>query len=102
VHRYPSWHQRIPCSADNYICRPRRQYALKTVVVPELRHSGIVAEALASLVQNRVIEAHQALQDFRYFLAEPPSGPSISRTHPVQLDGGTIAFVKRRRANSRR
>jgi hypothetical protein len=61
-----------------------------------------VVRAMPNLLQGKVAEAHQAQQDFRYFLAEPPSGPSISRMHPVQLDDGTIVFVKRRRANSRR
>jgi hypothetical protein len=61
-----------------------------------------VIRAMPNLLQGKVAEAHQAQQDFRYFLAEPPSGPSISRMHPVQLDDGTIVFVKRRRANSRR
>jgi len=61
-----------------------------------------VVRALPNLLQGKVAEAHQAQQDFRYFLAELPSGPSISRMHPVQLDDGRIVFVQRRRANSRR
>jgi hypothetical protein len=61
-----------------------------------------VIRALPNLLQDKVAEAHQAQQDFRYFLAEPPSGPSISRMHPVQLDDGRIVFVQRRRAKSRR
>jgi hypothetical protein len=61
-----------------------------------------VIRVLPDLLQDRVAAAHEAQQNFRYFLAEPPSGPSISRMHPVQLDDGTIVFVKRRRANSRR
>jgi hypothetical protein len=61
-----------------------------------------ILNLLPNLLQSKVAEAHEAQQAFRYFFAEPPSGPSISRTHPVQLDDGTIVFVKRRRANSRR
>ena len=57
---------------------------------------------LPNLLQARVAEAHEAQQDFRYFLAEPPSGPSLLLMHPVQLDDRTIVFVKRRRANVRR
>src|SRR5262249_51956411 len=53
-------------------------------------------------LQRKVAEAHEAQQDFRYFLAEPPRGPSISLMHPVQLDDGKIVFVKRRRASVRR
>jgi hypothetical protein len=58
-----------------------------------------VIKVLPALLQGKVAEAHQAQQDFRYFLAEPPSGQS---SHPVQLDDGTIIFVKRPRANVRR
>jgi hypothetical protein len=58
-----------------------------------------VIKALRDLLRAKVAEAHQAQQDFRYFLAEPPSGQSC---HPVQLDDGTFVFVKRRQANIRR
>jgi hypothetical protein len=54
---------------------------------------------LPDLLQSKVAEAHQAQQDFRYFLAEPPSGQSL---HPLQLDNGAIVFVKRRQASVRR
>src|SRR6516165_3056706 len=42
-----------------------------------------VIKALPDLLQAKVAQAHQAQQDFRFFLTEPPSGLSI---HPVQLD----------------
>jgi hypothetical protein len=58
-----------------------------------------VLNALPKLLQERVAEAHQAKQDFRYFLVEPPNGQSLVLTRPVQLDDGTIVFVKGRRAN---
>ena len=51
-----------------------------------------VLNVLPDLLQAKVAEAHQAQQDFRYFLAEPPTGES----YPVQLDDGRIVFVKRR------
>jgi hypothetical protein len=54
-----------------------------------------VLNALPKLLQERVTEAHQAQQNFRYFLAEPPSGQAC---HPVQLDDGRFVFVKRRAA----
>jgi hypothetical protein len=58
-----------------------------------------VLNLLPDLLQSKVAEAHQAQQDFRYFLAEPPSGQSL---HPLQLDNGAIVFVKRRQASVRR
>jgi hypothetical protein len=58
-----------------------------------------VIKVVRDLLQAKVAETHQAQQDFRYFLAEPPRGQSI---HPVQLDDGTIIFVERRRAKVRR
>ena len=58
-----------------------------------------VVRTLPNLLQAKVTEAHEAQQEFRGFLVEPPSGPSLMFSHPVQLDDGTIAFVKRRRAN---
>jgi hypothetical protein len=51
-------------------------------------------KVLPDLLQAKVAEAHQAQQDFRFFLAQPPSSQS---SHPVQLDDGTIVFVKRPR-----
>jgi len=57
-----------------------------------------VIKVLRDLLQRRVAEAHEAQQVFRYFLAEPPSGQALWSTHPVQLDDGTIVFVKRRRS----
>jgi hypothetical protein len=56
-----------------------------------------VIKVLRDLLQRRVAEAHEAQQDFRYFLAERPSGPSLLLFHPVQLDDGTLIFVKRGR-----
>ena len=61
-----------------------------------------VLNALLDLLQAKVADAHQAQQDFRYFLAEPPSGQAIWSSQPVQLKDGTMAFVQRRRGNSRR
>jgi len=61
-----------------------------------------VLNALLGRLQDKVAEAHQAQQDLRYFLAEPPSGQAIWSSHPVRLDDGTMAFVQRRRANARR
>ena len=58
--------------------------------------------ALLDLLQTKVADAHQAQQDFRYFLAEPPSGQALWSSHPVQLNDGTMAFVQRRRAKVRR
>jgi hypothetical protein len=57
-----------------------------------------VIKAMPDLLQAKVAEAHQAQQDFRYFLAEPPSGQS---NHPTQLDDGRIVFVKRRKVRRR-
>jgi Homeodomain-like domain len=51
---------------------------------------------LPDLLQSKVAEAHEAQQDFRYFLAEGPSGQS---NHPLQLNNGAIVFVKRRQAS---
>jgi hypothetical protein len=59
-----------------------------------------VLRVLPDLLQDKVAEAHQAQQDFRYFLAEPPKHPLSS--HPVQLDDGRIIFIKRRGAKVRR
>jgi hypothetical protein len=56
-----------------------------------------VIKVLPGLLQAKVAEAHEAQQEFRYFLAEPPTGES----YPVQLDDGRIVFVKRR-ANRKR
>ena len=61
-----------------------------------------VLNALLDLLQAKVADAHQAQQDFRYFLAEPPSGQAIWSSQPVQLNDGTMAFVQRRRAKVRR
>ena len=58
--------------------------------------------ALLDLLQTKVADAHQAQQDFRYFLAEPPSGQAIWSSQPVQLKDGTMAFAQRRRAKVRR
>jgi hypothetical protein len=60
-----------------------------------------VLRALPDLLQANVAEAHQAQQDFRYFLAEPPSGRALHYSHPIQLKDGTMAFVQRRRAGVR-
>jgi hypothetical protein len=51
-----------------------------------------VINVLPGLLQGKVAEAHQAQQEFRYFLAELPTSDS----YPVQLDDGRIVFVKRR------
>jgi len=61
-----------------------------------------VIRALPDLLQDKVAEAHQAQQDFRYFLAEPPTGRALLFSHPIQLKDGTMTFVQRRRANVRR
>jgi hypothetical protein len=61
-----------------------------------------VLRLLPDLLQDKVVEAHRAQQDFRYYLAEPPSGQALLFSHPIQLKDGTITFVQRRRANSRR
>ena len=61
-----------------------------------------VLNALLELLQAKVADAHQAQQDFRYFIAEPPSGQALWLSHPVQLNDGTLAFVERRRAKVRR
>jgi hypothetical protein len=58
-----------------------------------------VLNALLDLLQTKVADAHQAQQDFRYFLAEPPSGQALWSSQPVQLKDGTMVFVERRRAN---
>ena len=58
-----------------------------------------VIRALPDLLQKKVAEAHEAQQDFRFFLAEPPSGQSVLSSQPIQLDNGTIVFVRRRRPN---
>jgi hypothetical protein len=58
-----------------------------------------VINLLPGLLQAKVAEAHEAQQEFRYFLAEPPTG---QLRHPVQLDDGTIIFVKRPPANVHR
>ena len=61
-----------------------------------------VLRLLPDLLQANVAEAHQAQQDFRYFLAEPPSGQAVFFSHPIRLKDGTMTFVQRRRANVRR
>jgi hypothetical protein len=58
-----------------------------------------VIKVVRDLLQAKVAEAHQAQQDFRYFLAEPPKHPLSS--HPVQLDDGRIVFVKRPKVRRR-
>jgi hypothetical protein len=61
-----------------------------------------VLRVLPGLLRAKVAEAHEAQQEFRCFLVEPPSGPSLMFSHPIQLDDGTMAFVQRRRAKVRR
>jgi hypothetical protein len=61
-----------------------------------------VIEALRDLLQAKVAEAHQAWQEFKYFLAEAPSGQSLTFCQPVRLGDGTIIFVKGRQAKVRR
>jgi hypothetical protein len=61
-----------------------------------------VLRVLPDLVQAKVAESHQAQTEFRYFLAEAPSGQAILFSHPIQLKDGRMAFVQRRRAKSRR
>jgi hypothetical protein len=50
-----------------------------------------VLNALSRLLQQKVVRAHEAQQQFRSFLCEPPSGQA---DHPVRLDDGQIVFVK--------
>jgi hypothetical protein len=57
-----------------------------------------VIKTMPDLLQAKIAEAHEAQQEFRYFLAEPPTGQSI---HPVQLDDGRIVFVKRPKVRRR-
>jgi hypothetical protein len=61
-----------------------------------------VWKILTGLLQAKVADAHQAQQDFRYSLAEPPSGQALLFSHPIQLKDGTMTFVQRRRASARR
>ena len=56
-----------------------------------------VIRALPKLLQDRVAEAHQAQNEFRYFLVELPSGQVALTSHPIRLDDGTMTFVQRRR-----
>src|SRR6516162_4529224 len=53
-----------------------------------------VLNALLDLLQAKVADAHQAQQDFRYFLAEPPSGQALFFSHPIRLKDGTMTFVQ--------
>lgn len=87
--------------------RAARFFGVTRMTIWRWRHDRsplpeFVLRVLPDLLQRKVAEAHEAQQDFRYFLAEPPRGPSISLMHPVQLDDGKIVFVKRRRASVRR
>ena len=61
-----------------------------------------VLRLLPDLLQDKVAEAHRAQQDFRYYLAEPPSSQALFFSHPIRLKDGTMTFVQRRRANARR
>jgi hypothetical protein len=87
--------------------RTARFFGVTRMTVWRWRHERsplplFVIKALPDILQAKVAEAHEAQQEFRYFLAEPPSGQSLFLTHPVQLDDGRIVFVKGRRANLRR
>jgi hypothetical protein len=48
----------------------------------------LVADALASLVQNRVAEAHLAQTELSYFLREPPKAPR-------KLSGCCTGYVRK-------
>ena len=61
-----------------------------------------VLNTLLGRLRDKVAEAHQAQQEFRYFLAEPPSGQALWLSRPVQLNDGTMTFVQHRRAKVRR
>jgi hypothetical protein len=61
-----------------------------------------VLNALLDLLQAKVADAHQAQQDFRCYLAEPPSGQALWLSQPVQLNDGTMTFVQHRRAKAGR
>jgi hypothetical protein len=56
-----------------------------------------VIRALPDLLQKAVAKAHEALQEFNFFISEPPSGQALLVSHPVQLADGRFVFVKRRR-----
>ena len=84
--------------------RTARFFGVTRMTVWRWRHERsplplFVIKALPDILQAKVAEAHEAQQDFRYFLAEPPTSQTLLSSHPIQLDDGSIVFVKRRRAN---
>jgi Homeodomain-like domain len=104
----PRFERRLPVGRHDLVFRvafgsdaaAARALGVSRMTVWRWRHDrGPLPEFLLNILpdslQSKVAEAHEAQQEFRAFLAEGPSGQSI---HPLQLNNGTIVFVKRRRA----